>query len=637
MEPTRPHGQRRVQAACPEGVVLQGKQGLGSAAAMSGFCTAPTYAAERRMQAYDRRMQGAGGAVPPEGPPPESEPPLSQQIRDLRLMVEKMAAGQEVLQSSVTQVTQDLKQVASSVKQMASSGTNTQGAPHGNGYSNGAALSPRASPRTRAKAPGGAAMANASPRTVAKDLEVQMLTDHTLDDKEKMKHMLQQLFLNTESSEDRRAAYVKRVSTTTGRLDELKGMEKAQVEMIIDSLMAIVIVANAIFLWIDADANSNGQNQLCNTINYIFSFTFIAELFLKIYILGFRGQYCGNGRFANMFDTTLILIDVFQMMLTWLALSLDFPASVLRLARLLKLARMIRIFRLQVFANLLAMISGLIGGMPTLGWSIVLFMIVMYTLALVFRETLGNRMDDHPETAKFFENVPRSMFTVFRCSFGDCSTDGGVPLFEVVHLHFGSAFTLIYVLMTFAVTVGLFNVISAIFVESTMAAAMAGVQQEKGERLQDQVLWSKAITTIVRATLTHMPGVDEVPEKLSDHVDTIMELEIMGETFEELVRLPTVMAALDDLDINPDDHRFLADILDPDNGGSITVGEIVDGLARLRGDPRRSDIVAVDLMIRSLQGQIGEILSAVKPPSARSKMSAARSLSFSKEVVPKES
>merc|ERR1712232_1403932 len=109
----------------------------------------------------------------------------------------------------------------------------------------------------------------------------------------------------------------------------------------------------------------------------------------------------------------------------------------------------------------------MMGGMSTLGWAIVLFTLCVYIVALLFREYLGRR--EHPEILKYFNTVPRAMFTIFRCSFGDCTTDNGAPIFEYVDQHYGFVYSLTYCTFVFVMTVGLFNVISAIFVESTLA------------------------------------------------------------------------------------------------------------------------------------------------------------------------
>merc|ERR1712147_25243 len=99
----------------------------------------------------------------------------------------------------------------------------------------------------------------------------------------------------------------------------------------------------------------------------------------------------------------------------------------------------------------------MIGGMTTLLWSMVLFLIALYVVALVFRESLGRREQDR--IYEYFENLPRAMFTTFRCSFGDCTTDGGTPLFEHVNASYGGLYSLFYCFFTFTMTVGLYNVI----------------------------------------------------------------------------------------------------------------------------------------------------------------------------------
>merc|ERR1712110_1142275 len=65
--------------------------------------------------------------------------------------------------------------------------------------------------------------------------------------------------------------------------------------------------------------------------------------------------------------------------------------------------------------------------------------------------------------------------------------------------------------------------------------------------------------------------------------------------------------ALQALDIDPNDHKKLSDILDPDHSGTISIHELVNGLQRLRGQPRRSDTVMVDLMVRALQKMTEDI------------------------------
>jgi len=153
-------------------------------------------------------------------------------------------------------------------------------------------------------------------------------------------------------------------------------------------------------------------------------------------------------------------------------------------------------------------------------------------------------------------------------------------------------------------------VISAIFVESTLAAASAVEKAQKDERLQDERRWNTRITTLVR-NMVQFSESAPTSGKLSDSVDAIYQLELQSSLLDQLVKLPEVKHALDDLDINPDDHGHLSELLDPDNGGTISVTDFIEGLRRLRGEPRRSDIVHVNMMVKSLQLAVSETQTSV--------------------------
>merc|ERR1712232_969780 len=103
------------------------------------------------------------------------------------------------------------------------------------------------------------------------------------------------------------------------------------------------------------------------------------------------------------------------------------------IVRLVRLTRLLRMLRISVFKDLATMLQGMSSGALTLTWAIVVFLLMVYVFALVCRETLGK--DDVENVKIYFDSVARAMFTVFRCSFGDCSAHGGVPIPEYINLH----------------------------------------------------------------------------------------------------------------------------------------------------------------------------------------------------------
>jgi len=384
-------------------------------------------------------------------------------------------------------------------------------------------------------------------------------------------------------------------------------------ESVMDAIMGVLIVVNAVTIGISMDYSG----PVLYSIDLFFTISFISELTLKCCMKGVCGHFCGEGAASNIFDACLVFIDLAQLIIgTFFADTIGKSmegspsASLFRVVRLVRLVRLLRLLRLGIFKDLISMITGMIGGASTLLWSIVLFALIVYVFALLFREFFGR--EDKENIYDYFSTVPRSMFTVFRCSFGDCSSSAGVPIFEHITTQYGGVYSLLYCLFTFVIAIGLFNVISAIFVESTMAAALASELAKKQDRISDKGLWEREVAVLMAVFMEHAGCTKKLSvteSAFATEVSNLVELEIDPDKFTDWIHDERVSAALDALDINPDDHAYLFDILDCDNSGAMFVSEVIDGIARLRGEPRRSDIITVDLMVRSIQMQCNSLVS----------------------------
>jgi hypothetical protein len=300
-----------------------------------------------------------------------------------------------------------------------------------------------------------------------------------------------------------------------------------------------------------------------------------------------------------------------------------------RVVRLVRLARILRLLETEVFKDLLAMIHGMKSGLLTLFWAVIVFFIVVYVVALVARSLLG--VDENSQIQnrsgellrEYFENVPQSMFTVFRCSFGDCSTLSGVPIAAHIEEGYGGAVALGYSGTLFFITIGLFNIISAIFVDATMLAQAEIASRRAQDKLADERLWSGNVMKILKALLHATQDEDmrhmlssQASGELNVNIDEVMQVEFHREVIADVIANNAIVKeALDNLDIEPEDHKRLSDILDPDHSGTIGTLELINGLARLRGAPRRSDVVTVDLMVRALQEDVEQITTTLNSVS----------------------
>jgi len=98
----------------------------------------------------------------------------------------------------------------------------------------------------------------------------------------------------------------------------------------------------------------------------------------------------------------------------------------------------------------------------------------------------------------------------------------------------------------------------------------------------------------------------------SDKVDAIYDMVIPCSVIDALCQDDQAVTVLECLEIDPDDQYYLSDVVDPDHNGSVKVIEIVEGITKLRGEPRKSDMICLDLMLRSIQVSLLEFTNLMK-------------------------
>merc|ERR1712139_355979 len=69
--------------------------------------------------------------------------------------------------------------------------------------------------------------------------------------------------------------------------------------------------------------------------------------------------------------------------------------------------------------------------------------------------------------------------------------------------------------------------------------------------------------------------------------------------------------SMDALDIDPEDRKKFEHIIDADHSGTISVFEFLSGLTRLRGIPRRSDLVSLEFCLMDVQEKIRNVSGVV--------------------------
>lgn len=286
------------------------------------------------------------------------------------------------------------------------------------------------------------------------------------------------------------------------------------------------------------------------------------------------------------------------------------------------------------------MVMGLLSSLRTILWGMILFGVMIYTASVLLTQTIGALPDGEQEVIKFrrelFSTVPRSMFTVFRCLMGDCASLGGTPLAAELSEAYGFRFVGLYILFSVIIVFGLFNLLSAVIVESTLVTAKTNESQMAAVRRDESRRIAKKLHLLVQKLLvaeskgrgsTHT---DDLEATTSNHrarglfsfiysafgfsrprieEDVVPDLNceevsISNNVFQIMLSDPEIKRLLDDMDVAENERCNLFDVIDADGSGEVSIEELVTGLLKVRGDVRKSDVVACRLSLRSAQEQL---------------------------------
>jgi len=398
--------------------------------------------------------------------------------------------------------------------------------------------------------------------------------------------------------------------------------------LLIDQGFNVVTIANIVVIGVSADVAIGWAGW--TFIDFVFAVFFLVEMILKLKLLGTRVYFYGPTCRWNIMEAILVGLAIGEIMMTVYA---DYMAdgrgdkgktSLLRILRLLRIARVLRVCRLDWFSELAQMISGAMGGMRTLMWSIVLISLPLFAVALLLRETLGNSLDPDGSSENF-SSLAQSFFTVFRCVTGDCSQEDGKPIFVLVTSAHGWGFGVLYFLIMVSCTFGLFNVIAAIYVENTVAASKYNELTRKRDRIQNERMLAELTKSLVEAVLRvgekqglmndadqsqNAPS-ESTGSDIQDEIEALVtkaaQVQITKEWWSFLELDPGFAELLSELDIAGEDQSDLFDTFDIDESGSVDLAELLSGIKKLRGDARRSDVVGISLQATAVYHKIAEL------------------------------
>lgn len=393
-----------------------------------------------------------------------------------------------------------------------------------------------------------------------------------------------------------------------------------RVKQIAEPFISVLIFLNALLIGVSTDLDWAGFNY----VEVVFSFIFTVELVAKVITIRPRNYFFGFDWRWNLFDLFVVTLAVFDSIFIVIGQSQIIPGiAVLRVLRLARFVRLVRLFR--NFKELALMISGLVSGLRTLFWAMVLLLAAVYVLAVMLAQTVGKEPDapnvDNREA--LFSTVIRSMFTVFRCFADSCANYDGRPLVQQLVDDFGLMFALAYCVVFVLVSFGLFNLVAAIFVENTIQSAKVNDSKIANARHKEDVRVAKKLKQLVTRFTKKAPADPEditftgrQSNAAQEDLDRIATALTRAE-FEAILSQADVQQLLDELDLSYSDRAGLFDVLDADGDGHVVMSELVTGLLQVRGEARKSDVVATRLAVRSLQRRLAAFEDAASRNQAK--------------------
>lgn len=388
--------------------------------------------------------------------------------------------------------------------------------------------------------------------------------------------------------------------------------------LLLEPFVALLIVANGVMTGVQTEVE-DWEGWLY--FELVFATALLLEILLRISYVGCRAFWCGPDMFWNWFDQGLLLTGIIDL---GLQIARDqntdiFAASLLRLCRLVRLVRIVKIFRLKFMSELRLMVKGLVAGIRTLLLAFSLLFAVIYVISgFTFMMIGNNAVTAEFHLGPFFETLPLTMFTAFRCFIGECIDDLGQPIPSLLARAYGLPFVLGYVSSYMLVALGIFNVILAVYVDITMKAAKESEAVTAEQHFHESIRVARTTRELLKKFAAAYRLFHEMEDEHASHLDitssavlfTDEEIQdnitITKELFLLVIQDQEVQRLMDDLDM-PVDRANMFEIIDADGSGNLQITELVQGLLKIRGEVNKGDTVASLLATKAVQRMIMEL------------------------------
>eukprot|EP00929_Paragymnodinium_shiwhaense_P086571 TRINITY_DN4707_c0_g1_i1.p1 TRINITY_DN4707_c0_g1~~TRINITY_DN4707_c0_g1_i1.p1 ORF type:complete len:769 (+),score=131.02 TRINITY_DN4707_c0_g1_i1:76-2382(+) len=404
-----------------------------------------------------------------------------------------------------------------------------------------------------------------------------------------------------------------------------------------DMLVLLIVLANTFTMALAADFPTKGL-LLAESV---FTGIYALEIFLRLILQGTCEFFRGRSAAWNIFDLLVTLASAGEECLSLFTMDSQggsdvHYADMLRLVRLTRILRIVRVFRLGVLNEFRKMVYRIYSGCLPLFYASSVLFFIFFIMSVMLRQTIG--VEEIPLNDIYgtimFNSVPWTFFIVFRMFMGDDSLPDGTPLAMHLQVRYGYLFMIPYIFCYMLIVFGVFNTITATFVEAVIESSQQSTAPTACERLRTVQLLRQILLNMVGQRI-QSPNIDrprsfiqKLPRRIIplarrlttwlglqpewDVQDEIATIPFDGivtfEKFMEGARTDKIGSFLQQLGIKMMDPESIFAALDHDYSRTLDIDEFVRGLMQLRSNYiDRTDIVSTLLGVRSMHIGLAEV------------------------------
>jgi len=335
--------------------------------------------------------------------------------------------------------------------------------------------------------------------------------------------------------------------------------------------IVVVIFVNTVLIGFEVD-NARGEDLQDRmgffVVEIFFTMVFFFEMLCRLNQLSW--EYFVDP--WNVFDYGLVVISVSDFVIT----VTKARSGGMRLISSLRIFRLLRVVRsikgLKIVAGLWLIVQGILDSIRTVFWVTLVAIVSIYCFAVALCTLAGHEQsikERWPLADIYVGSVGKSMMTVMQVITLDSWTeDIARPLLEV------SPGTLAVLLLAIVwLTFGTLNILVAVMVER-----ISSISQDS--KLASQKVLEKTENTLLRSIAMEFDSFDKEGRGQLDF-----------SAFRKMIRTKSLSIKLGLLGIQVDEAEGLFDLMDVDRSGTVTPGEFIAGLQKLKGSAKGQDVV----------------------------------------------